>query len=506
MRVCLTPIDQRLWLYAALTVFATVGRQLAELATEPRHGMILACTIAASTGALIHTWIRTRPRLQPWFARRVRLRHERHTAHALIDALDHCRLETPAVTVDTLDVGHSATIAIPPGRTRDDVHAQLPAIREQLGLQAVTVDDRTRPAPGTVTVLLIADDALAQPLACPAPVIDGWAPHRGAYTWIPVGLDAAGRTIAFPLATREGGGRRFLIGGASGSGKNSFFTQMLLGAVTMGADQAHLWLADLKGTEFAPFAAWADRYETNASTVVAMLDDLTTEMQRRQVRLREAGRNTWDVDSDGPLIVAVIDELTVITNNADPALTKRGERALVQLASLSRSVGISLMVALQTPNVDYIPSAARNNFDDRIAFRVVNDAAAEVIIPGVTKLPDVNPAAIYDEIDSDTGISLSAGICAAEGVNGRARLMRCWYTPLPEVRTRLTALPAPPFTRARAADDDGRDRAGHKTRSAVATEGRSDGATNRASTGRPRRRHRRQPSFMPQAPPKVAGP
>lgn len=427
LRVSLVPVHRRIWLYIAMCTALPLGQFFGRFIADPTTTTVATAVAAATVGAATHMWLMSLNVLRSWFDRRDEHHRETEMARAILSALAQHDLYPPEVTVTGHASGYGVQLTIPRGMPREAVIKVLPAARETLRVENFSLDDAQREVPGVVHLVAVENDLLARPLEGTAPVCGVWEPHNGVYTPIPIGIDAGGRTVALPLATRAGGGRRYLVGGASGSGKNSLFTQLLIGAARMGPDQVQLWLADLKGTEFAVYTGVSERYTWTAADAVTMLEDLVAEMRARQTQLRRTGRTVWDVDSDGPFILAAVDELTVITNNSDTSLNKRGQRALVELASLSRSVGICLIVALQTPNADYIPSAARNNFDDRIAFRVANDAAAEVIIPGISKNPDANPAHIFDEVDPDTGMSLSAGVCTAEGAVGRAKRLRCWF-------------------------------------------------------------------------------
>jgi len=81
-----------------------------------------------------------------------------------------------------------------------------------------------------------------------------------------------------------------------------------------------------------------------------------------------------------PLIVVVIDELAHYLNGPDRRQNAEFANLLRDLVSRGRAVGIVVLAATQKPSTDVIPSAIRDLFGFRWAFRCTTPQASDTIL------------------------------------------------------------------------------------------------------------------------------
>ncbi|GEA90109.1 FtsK/SpoIIIE domain-containing protein [Cellulomonas cellasea] len=470
LRLVFTPFHRRVWVYACLVLGMA----------ERAHGAgVLGATALASPLA----WWLLRTSWAPasaWYAARETEhragRYSRERSQAARAVLAHLNLDAEVV-VASFPFGDELTVRIPHGGTRAQVLNAAPALREALGYLTLNAADDD--APGVVKLNGVTRDLLSDPLEGPAPVAaDGWEAAAG--SWVTVALDRNGKDVELPLFLPAAGGLRYLIAGASGSGKSSCQTQLTVAAIRSGA---RVWLADPKQTEMAGFRPWAERYATTPDGIVEMLEALCVEMRARQGALAGQFQSCWTL-ADGPVVLLVVDELSAVTMCGDKKLKERGLRALEDLAARSRSAGITLILTTQQPTTDVIPSVIRSNLDIRIGHRVMTATVSDVIIPGSARDGLGAPHDIPGSYDR-SGRLTCAGVFYLDGMGPRT-LARAWYIPQAEVPDILTGAGVLPVVRP--AQEASRDRAPSPTSSA----GEPDAA-------RPERRPRRRRTPAPGA-------
>jgi S-DNA-T family DNA segregation ATPase FtsK/SpoIIIE len=245
-------------------------------------------------------------------------------------------------------------------------------------------------------------------------IIEGEAWTRNACE-VPLllGKNVAGDDVVFDLTKAP----HLLVAGATGSGKSVCLNAILTGLLmSRTPDQLRLILVDPKRVEFTC-------YNELPHLLVPVINDpkkvafglrwAIMEMEKRYRLLQKEGcRNivaynsrviakqedlfggtdalpapasaSEEVPDRLPYIVIVVDEVADIM----AAVGKEVEPAIARLTSLSRAVGIHLILATQRPSVDVITGTIKSNIPGRIAFKVSqsNDSRTILDSPGAEEL------------------------------------------------------------------------------------------------------------------------
>ncbi len=235
---------------------------------------------------------------------------------------------------------------------------------------------------------------------------------------IPLGLgkDVSGRDLIVDLAKAP----HLLVAGATGSGKSVCLNVVLAGLLmSRSPEDLRLILVDPKRVEFTAYndlphllvpvindpnrvafgLRWAilemdRRYKLlqkeNCRNIVAfnnrkkvVQSDLFGD-NSGDAGAAESDSASGDVPEKLPYIVIVVDEVADIM----AAVGKQVEPMIARLTSLSRAVGIHLVLATQRPSVDVITGTIKSNIPGRIAFKVAqaNDSRTILDNPGAEEL------------------------------------------------------------------------------------------------------------------------
>ena len=228
-----------------------------------------------------------------------------------------------------------------------------------------------------------------------------------------LGKDVAGNDLIFDLTKAP----HLLVAGSTGSGKSVCLNAILNGFLMCRTpEQLRLILVDPKRVEFTC-------YNDLPHLLVPVINDpkkvafglrwAIMEMEKRYRLLQKVGcRNIVaynnrmiatqeelfgeaapppvaqpapdDTPARLPYIVIVVDEVADIMS----AVGKEVEPAIARLTSLSRAVGIHLILATQRPSVDVITGTIKSNIPGRIAFKVSqsNDSRTILDSPGAEEL------------------------------------------------------------------------------------------------------------------------
>ena len=197
---------------------------------------------------------------------------------------------------------------------------------------------------------------------------------------IPLGLSVPGQVLSLDLTKLP----HLLVAGASGSGKTVWLHSMLASLLSSFApSELQLILIDMKRTEFNKYIGVPHLLTdiiTEGSKAYQALNWLVNEMGRRQDIIAAAG--STDITEYNrthkqkiAYIVCVIDEFAELMAVQD-VVTK----TLQRLSSLARAAGIHLVLATQTPNKEIVTSLIKNNLQGRIAFRVPDFRASNLIL------------------------------------------------------------------------------------------------------------------------------
>jgi len=170
-------------------------------------------------------------------------------------------------------------------------------------------------------------------------------------------------------------GTHLLIVGVTGAGKGSVLwsvVRAMLPALAHGT--AQVWAIDPKRMELAYGRGLFARYADTGESAVALLEHAVEQMQERAERY--AGKLRSHIPTtDDPFVVVLLDEVAFLTAyHPDRDVRRRAENAIATLTSQGRSVGFSVLAALQDPRKEVMN--LRNLFPDKVALRL--DEASQV--------------------------------------------------------------------------------------------------------------------------------
>jgi len=284
----------------------------------------------------------------------------------------------------------------------------------QAALEAKTIRIEV-PIPGKNAIGI----EVPNPRACPVTfreILEGAAWKQNTCE-IPLvlGKDVAGNDIVYDLTKAP----HLLVAGATGSGKSVCLNSIMTGfLMSRSPEQLRLILIDPKRVEFTAFndlphllvpvindskrvafgLRWAliemdKRYKmlqkVNCRNIVAFnaRQTVTQGDLFGAATEEDAPANAYAAETIPdklPYIVIVVDEVADIM----ATVGKEVEPAISKLTSLSRAVGIHLILATQRPSVDVITGTIKANIPGRIAFKVSqsNDSRTILDNPGAEDL------------------------------------------------------------------------------------------------------------------------
>ena len=281
----------------------------------------------------------------------------------------------------------------------------------QMALEATSLRVQA-PIPGKNAVGIEIPNRRARPVTF-REIVEGETWHRCKYE-VPLvlGKDVAGKDLIYDLTKAP----HLLVAGATGSGKSVCLNAILNGfLMSRTPEQLRLILVDPKRVEFTCYndlphllvpvindpkkvafgLRWAimemeKRYrifqKVGCRNIVAFNN---RQIAQQEELFGETGEPAKASSSDDvpvrlPYIVIVVDEVADIM----AAVGKEVEPAISRLTSLSRAVGIHLILATQRPSVDVITGTIKANIPGRIAFKVsqANDSRTILDSPGAEEL------------------------------------------------------------------------------------------------------------------------
>ncbi|MBN2322709.1 MAG: DNA translocase FtsK 4TM domain-containing protein [Spirochaetes bacterium] len=210
--------------------------------------------------------------------------------------------------------------------------------------------------------------------------IIGDAKKTGALPLV-LGKDIGGRIIVHDLTSMP----HLLIAGATGAGKsvcvNSLIVSLLL---QKSPDDLKFIMIDPKMVELKIYNGiphLLTEVVTDPRNASKVLRWVIWEMENRYRKLdqcytRDINGYNAKVSKKLPYIVVIVDEFA----NLMAIAQKEVEDACVRLASMSRAVGIHLIMSTQRPSVDVITGLIKANFPYRIAFQVASKTDSRTIL------------------------------------------------------------------------------------------------------------------------------
>jgi len=297
---------------------------------------------------------------------------------------------------------------------RPEPHIKVASIKQlRNDLQAVLEAKTIRieaPIPGKNAVGIEIPNRRARPITF-REILEGqtWKENTCEIPLV-LGKDVAGNDIVYDLTKAP----HLLVAGATGSGKSVCLNAILAGFLMSRPPEAlRLILVDPKRVEFTAFNDLPHLLVpviNDAKRVAFGLRWALIEMDKRYKLLQKvncrniAAFNARQTATQGdlfgtddappdlsepipaklPYIVIIVDEVADIM----AAVGKEVEPAIARLTSLSRAVGIHLILATQRPSVDVITGTIKANIPGRIAFKVsqANDSRTILDNPGAEDL------------------------------------------------------------------------------------------------------------------------
>lgn len=268
---------------------------------------------------------------------------------------------------------------LPPGVTVVMLQKKIEAFAGALGRDASMLDVTKAGAAGRVSLWMTDADPFAD--VRPSPLmgrkggVDAWKDG------IPVAWAKRGNTIALPVKDSN-----FLIAGMTRSGKGVGAANLAAGASLDVRINLRI-VAGKSNGEWDPYAkagVAATYFKPNPARLLALLNALIADMNRRNAVLGELGKSKLtpqSIERIGGLELLLIDELATYTR---PGKKLRDEilEALIQLSAVAAGAGILLVLITQYPEVDVIPQGLAMNCGTRWAMRVDNATQSNAILGG----------------------------------------------------------------------------------------------------------------------------
>jgi FtsK/SpoIIIE family len=316
----------------------------------------------------------------------------------------------PRITKHSLvPAGDRLLVRLPPGSSTAVLAEAAEQVAVILDVREVRVArDPDRASLARVTV--VRRDPLhgAPPLAWPwldVPRCSLWQP-------IPVGVDEDGHWVQVSLPERH-----VLLGGESGAGKSGGLALLLAAAAL--DPTVKLVLLDGKLVELACWAGIADRsVGPDLTEAIKVLAEVQAELDRRLVTLLANRRRKLTPSLGLPLLLVVIDELALYVAGPDRRRSAEFAARLRDLVARGRAAGIIVCAATQKPAHEIIPTALRDLFGFRWAFRCLTPQASDTIL-GAGWASLGYAASTVDAADRGVGLLLSEGGLPV-------RLRACW--------------------------------------------------------------------------------
>ncbi len=189
----------------------------------------------------------------------------------------------------------------------------------------------------------------------------------------------AGQTVEIPIPGE--GGAHAAVGGSSGGGKTEFLHTVVAQIAPL--EHTAIVISDPGWMDFEP--VWSPRASCIALGRVGagwLLDQLEVELEWRLRHGRKLKVKRLLPSPETPRIVAVFDEIAMVTMGGAKGATNR----LVDMAQVGRKVGIGLVLATQSPKATVIPRLVLEQCPVRVAFRTEEPEQTDAIL-GTQRVP-----------------------------------------------------------------------------------------------------------------------
>jgi hypothetical protein len=312
----------------------------------------------------------------------------------------------------------------PNGKDDASLMKQMPAVAAALHAVTYEPDDKD-PRAGYVTVIFAKKDLLSETLDSEeTPALNATQEQlNGIHQWLPVGKTIMGDLFELPLNNSDGS-MRYIVTGASGSGKSSVPIQVLLHCI-----ESDLWdvmLSDMKPWDLKKFAPYVQSYAYKSADLMRQLDILEGEIERRmellqknirenpnKERVFESVLNPFDDGPEGKYLVWMFDERLQALNGMNPKMRDEYLSREQSIMSVFRSTGISVFSIGQNFRSDVMPTATRDQMFNAAIGHYVGSFADSTFAGWTaedTLRPDTIPGHITRDGNSAVGKFVVRGI------------------------------------------------------------------------------------------------
>lgn len=198
-----------------------------------------------------------------------------------------------------------------------------------------------------------------------------WQPLLKKYRLpVVVGRDQFGNTITYDMV--EANTPHLLIAGETGSGKSSMVRVVLSTLIQyMSPDKLHLYLGDLKNSEFH-FLRRVNHVKEVCMEEIEMkimLQKVWKEIRERRKLMEEYEVNHIDeynklnTDKQKPYILLAIDEVAMLQDEKECMTT------IEKISAVGRALGVFLMLSMQRPDAKVLDGKLKLNMTVRMGFK-----------------------------------------------------------------------------------------------------------------------------------------
>ena len=181
-----------------------------------------------------------------------------------------------------------------------------------------------------------------------------------------------------------------LVAGQTGSGKSVLLNSMIISIMSMYTpDEVEFIMVDPKQVELiafedSPFVKPGNMvYDSEKASQI--LDNLVKEMENRYTLFRKSkvkniiNYNKKNPDKKLKRMLMVFDEYGSMIEG-DKKMREKLESSIIQLSQKARAAGIHMIICTQSPKAEIITTTIRNNLTGRIALKVTDNVASNLIL------------------------------------------------------------------------------------------------------------------------------
>ncbi|SDI19713.1 DNA segregation ATPase FtsK/SpoIIIE, S-DNA-T family [Alteribacillus persepolensis] len=187
------------------------------------------------------------------------------------------------------------------------------------------------------------------------------------------GKDKNGEWMSYDMVKHP----HLLIAGETGSGKSTQVRSILTTLIkTLSPDDLHMYLADMKRSEFHLFrrVEHVEKVCTKPSELMVILQKLKREAQKRGDLLDENEvMHVDDLPRKLPYVLLCIDEVALLKKD------KEIMNIVEEVSSIGRALGIFLILSMQRPDAKVLDGKLKINLTVRMGFRCADDYNSRIV-------------------------------------------------------------------------------------------------------------------------------